>query len=93
MDEADALLKELEIARVAADPSICQAAARPGGWRGLDYWRLHGSPVIYRSSYADRILDYAERLRQSRAETWCIFDNTASSAGAGNALALLDSLA
>ncbi len=23
----------------------------PGGWRGLSYWRLHGSPDIYRSPY------------------------------------------
>ena len=54
-DEADDLLAGLEVARVAADPAICEAAALPGGWRGLSYWRLHGSPVIYRSSYADRI--------------------------------------
>jgi uncharacterized protein YecE (DUF72 family) len=90
---AGAMLEEWEVARVAADPAICDAAARPGGWRGLDYWRLHGSPVIYRSSYADRIGHYAEALSGGDAtERWCIFDNTASSAGAGDALALMEAL-
>jgi uncharacterized protein YecE (DUF72 family) len=89
--EADALLADHAVARVAADPAICDAAARPGGWRGLSYMRLHGSPVIYRSSYADRIGDYAGQLAQDEApERWCVFDNTASSAAMGDALALDD---
>lgn len=94
-EKAGDLLEQLRVARVAADPSICDAAARPGGWRGVAYWRLHGSPVTYRSSYADRLQDYAELLTSDDAPgraVWCIFDNTASSAGAGNALALIDSL-
>jgi uncharacterized protein YecE (DUF72 family) len=89
--EVDELLEKLRIARVAADPAICDAAARPGPWGPLSYWRLHGSPVIYRSSYLDRIATYAETLRQQALdgrEVWCIFDNTASSAGAIDALAL-----
>jgi uncharacterized protein YecE (DUF72 family) len=95
-EEAGDLLRDLGVARVAADPSICEAAARPGGWPGLRYWRLHGSPVIYRSSYRDRIERYAAELASGEAQggdTWCIFDNTASSAGAGDALALIDALA
>ena len=93
--EADALLRELRIARVAADPAICHDAARPGGWDGLRYWRLHGSPVIYRSSYGDRIDVYASELMREAAvdrDVWCIFDNTASSAGAGDALALTQAI-
>lgn len=87
--EAGALLEQLRVARVAADPAICEAASMPGGWPGLSYWRLHGSPVIYRSSYADRIDAYASKLKHKAAgDVWCIFDNTASSAGAGDALAL-----
>ena len=43
---------------MAADPARCDGADRPGGWRGLSYWRLHGSPVMYRSSYADCIGGY-----------------------------------
>ena len=92
---ADRLLISLGVSRVAADPSICEAAARPGGWRGLSYWRLHGSPVIYRSSYRDRIQHFAEQLTADSAasrDVWCIFDNTASSEGAGDALRLSERL-
>lgn len=90
--EAGSLLSGLRIARVAADPAIGDAAAAPGGWSGLRYWRLHGSPVIYRSSYTDRLEDYASKLMDDAAEAdevWCIFDNTASSAGGGDALGLM----
>jgi uncharacterized protein YecE (DUF72 family) len=93
-DDADAVLDNLQVARVAADPALCPAAAQPGGWQGFHYWRLHGSPVIYRSSYADRIGDLALGISSAAggAEGWCIFDNTASSAATGDALALQDSL-
>lgn len=88
----DALLRGLGIARVAADPAVVPAAARPGGCPELAYWRLHGSPSIYRSSYADGRLDaYAAALREAaRAgrEAWCMLDNTASAAATGDALAL-----
>ena len=90
---ADAVLEQHRIARVAADPAVCEGANRPGGWTGLNYWRLHGSPVIYRSSYEDRIDDYASKLQDTAADdVWCIFDNTASSAGAGDALALIEAI-
>ena len=89
----DALLDRLGIARVAADPAVVPAAALPGGWRGLGYWRLHGSPRIYRSSYDDGRLDgYAALLRAERAAgrpAWCMLDNTAASAATGDALGLV----
>jgi len=90
----DRLLGQLKVARVAADPAIVPAAAEPGGWPGLHYWRLHGSPVIYRSPYgAERVSDYAGRIRRGgAAEAWCMFDNTASSAATGDALALAGQL-
>ena len=90
--EADGHLAALEIARVAADPARCDGADRPGGWRGLSYWRLHGSPVMYRSSYADRIGQYASALKAEQ-NAWCIFDNTASSAATADALALVRAVA
>jgi uncharacterized protein YecE (DUF72 family) len=94
--DADALLVERRIARVAADPVLVPGAGEPGGWPGLRYHRLHGSPVIYRSSYEGAALaalgDTLAAERASGAETWCIFDNTASSAAAGDALALSDLL-
>ena len=90
--DVDGLLERLGVARVAADPAVVPAAALPGGWRGLAYWRLHGSPRIYRSAYEERQLDaYAAAIRAELAagrEAWCMFDNTASSAAVGNALAL-----
>jgi uncharacterized protein YecE (DUF72 family) len=93
VDEPDDLLAALGIARVAADPSICPAAAVPGGATHLQYWRLHGSPVKYRSSYGDRVASYADALKAAAdegAESWFIFDNTASSAAIMDALALRD---
>ncbi len=96
-EEGDRLLQEAGVARVAADPARVEAAAWPGGWRGLTYYRLHGSPVMYRSSYDDgRLEAYAEALAGERAagrEAWCIFDNTASSAATGDALRLQQLLA
>jgi len=94
-DRADALLARLSVARVAADPAIRPEAAVPGGWTGLAYWRLHGSPAMYRSAYGDRVRGYADAIKGAAAagrEAWCIFDNTASSAAMGDALALLDEL-
>lgn len=45
-DDADEMLRHLRVARVAADPIVALAAGSPGGWRGLPYWRLHGSPKM-----------------------------------------------
>jgi uncharacterized protein YecE (DUF72 family) len=90
--EADALLTGMQVARVAADPARVPAAAVPGGWRGLAYWRLHGSPVMYRSAYgAERLEPYARAIETELAagrEAWCMFDNTASSEAMADALAL-----
>ena len=90
-DKADALLAEHRVARVAADPPPVAEAAVPGGWKGFAYFRLHGSPHIYRSSYQEDAIAAQARsaLRAaSTAETWVIYDNTTSGAAAGNALAL-----
>ncbi|HYG28884.1 MAG TPA: DUF72 domain-containing protein [Allosphingosinicella sp.] len=91
--EAEALLARLQVARVAADPAVVPAAAAPGGWRGLAYWRLHGTPVMYRSAYGpERLAPYAEAIEAAQAdgaEAWCMFDNTASSAATGDALEMM----
>ncbi len=93
---AEELLDRLRVARVAADPAVVPAAASPGGWRGFSYWRLHGSPNIYRSAYGPRRLDAYARLVRAELglgrETWCMFDNTAASAATGDALALVERL-
>ncbi|HEX6833262.1 MAG TPA: DUF72 domain-containing protein, partial [Rudaea sp.] len=89
-DAVEPLLIEHRIGRVAADPAVVAAAAEPGGDPGVVYFRLHGSPRIYYSSYDDAFLArIAERLEQARSagtQAWCIFDNTAHGAAIPNAL-------
>jgi uncharacterized protein YecE (DUF72 family) len=87
------LLTRLRVARVAADPSVARRGAEPGGWDGTVYYRLHGSPLMYRSPYsAERLVVVANALVESVAtvNTWCIFDNTAFGAAAGDALSVVE---
>lgn len=88
--DVEGLLDELRIARVAADPAPLSSADEPGGWRGMSYYRLHGSPRIYYSAYSPEYLAaIAERIASDAAagiEAWCIFDNTAAFAATGDAL-------
>lgn len=88
--EADGLLGECRVARAGADPARHARAASPGGWRGLSYWRLHGSPRMYYSSYEPKRLETlaAEMAADPGPEVWCVFDNTTSGAAAANALDL-----
>jgi uncharacterized protein YecE (DUF72 family) len=90
------LLREFHVARVAADPPRAPGGGEPGGWEGLVYYRLHGFPRVYYSSYDAGFLDsLAVRIRQDtaqRAPVWCIFDNTTLGAGTGNALDLAERL-
>ena len=94
-DEAEALLRRWEVARVAADPSPVPDARDPGGFTDLAYIRLHGAPAMYRSDYdPDQIKALAARIAGHRAEgreTWCIFDNTTLGHALGNALSLANS--
>lgn len=88
--EADALLRQHRIARAAADPARHGADGRPGGWPGLAYWRMHGSPRVYFSGYEPPALArLAEAMTAFGAdEAWCVFDNTAHGQAAANALDL-----
>lgn len=90
---ADGLLREYEIARVAADPALVPPAKLPGGWNGLHYYRLHGSPRVYYSAYSPEYLaSLAGAVREAidrNIPVWCIFDNTAEGAATGNALDLI----
>ena len=92
---ATALLVEARISRVVADPPRPALAREHGGDPGLLYLRLHGSPRTYYSEYGrERIAALAQTIRQSDArERWCMFDNTASGAAAGDALQLQKELA
>ena len=61
---------------------------------GLVYYRLHGSPKVYHSSYDTAYLErLAEQLVRTTAletDAWCIFDNTAAGAATINALELTE---
>ena len=90
--DASAMLSEQRIGLVAADPVCAGGTGAPAGWAGIAYFRLHGSPRTYYSSYdsgylamlADRLIAY----HRAGVRVWCIFDNTASGAAASNALDL-----
>lgn len=85
---ASDLLVRFEVARVAADPPPVAGADLPGGWPGLVYYRLHGTPRKYWSSYdADYLRRLGDALLRVPASvpTWCIFDNTAGGAALENA--------
>lgn len=87
-DRADALLVRYAIARVAADPPPVPGADVPGGWRGLAYFRLHGSPRKYWSKYEPPFLDALATSILSLpvdCDAWCVFDNTASGAALDDA--------
>lgn len=94
--QSERLLAEFHIARVAADPAIAPAAAMPGGWSGLVYYRLHGTPRVYYSAYgADFLENLAATLQEAAANsitTWCIFDNTAEGAATTDALNVMKHL-
>jgi uncharacterized protein YecE (DUF72 family) len=92
---AGVLLEKFAVARVAADPPRASGLEEPAGWQGVRYYRWHGSPRIYFSSYSletlARLAD-AVRASPSGSDTWCIFDNTGSGSAAGNAVELSDML-
>lgn len=89
-------LVEHRVARVAADPAPTAAGSEPGGHDEVAYYRLHGTPQMYHSSYPKPFLHgLATRLASARASSpaWVIFDNTAAGAAAANALGLVKELA
>jgi uncharacterized protein YecE (DUF72 family) len=93
---ADRRLEAHGVGRVAADPSCGEGGDQPSGSDRVAYFRLHGSPVMYHSSYGDDYLSQLEqRLRAlaKHAPAWCVFDNTARGAATINALDLQARLA
>ena len=93
-NDADGLLRTFDVARVVADPPRHQLGVQPGGWPGLVYYRLHGSPRVYYSAYSESYLqnlaaDLARRAKNGLS-TWCIFDNTAAGAAVKDARRIND---
>ena len=92
--EAGKLLGQFRLTRVIADPPRASEFALSASDGGPIYYRLHGSPRVYYSSYSQEWLhNLATRVcAQNRVDVWCIFDNTASGAAFENALALVRAL-
>jgi uncharacterized protein YecE (DUF72 family) len=90
-EEATRTLVRSEIAYVIADPQPVKQVV-PATDAPVVYIRLHGSPVIYHSTYPEEYLERLsadiERRMHAGKPVWCIFDNTASGAAVPNALSL-----
>jgi uncharacterized protein YecE (DUF72 family) len=90
--KAQALYDEFDVARVAADPALSEAAECPGGAESLRYWRWHGSPRMYYSDYPDAALSALATAVRSPAprgtRRLVVFDNTAHGFAVANAARL-----
>ncbi|MGV8961422.1 MAG: DUF72 domain-containing protein [Stenotrophomonas sp.] len=89
---AAAMLQRHGIARAGVDPASVVEAETPLAAGDWCYWRWHGSPRIYYSSYPDPALaGLAQKVLQARRagrSPWVIFDNTAAGYAIANALQL-----
>lgn len=89
-EKSDSFLAAWSVGRAAADPAVTPAASEPHVANILAYYRWHGSPRTYYSSYSESMLsDLAQRLAsaaKATSEVWCVFDNTAEGAATVNAL-------
>jgi uncharacterized protein YecE (DUF72 family) len=94
--EAFDLQESLKLESVAADPPMkgILAPEFPGN---SNYYRLHGSPEIYKSNYSDDRLKLMRKKlitpHDRGQERWCIFDNTTFGYATVNALQLQKLLA
>jgi uncharacterized protein YecE (DUF72 family) len=90
--EVEAQLEAIRVAGVAADPARVPEARKPGGWRGFAYFRLHGSPDIYKSTYTEEAIarqaEAVSALAAQGVESWTVFDNTTFGAATFNAMEL-----
>jgi uncharacterized protein YecE (DUF72 family) len=85
-------LLALDIAYVDADPKICDLPADTLESGAIVYHRLHGSPEMYYSAYAEAFLlhmanEIAHEMECGK-QVWCIFDNTANGEAFLNAQSL-----
>jgi uncharacterized protein YecE (DUF72 family) len=84
----DRRLEAHGVGRVGADPSCAENGGEPGASTRVIYYRLHGSPQMYYSSYAPEYLDGLAQRVIRRTPVWIIFDNTARGAAVPNAIDL-----
>lgn len=87
------MLEKNRITRVTADPPLSGERFQTLGEGALDYFRLHGSPVVYRSAYSEAeltlVAEHVIRSSHTGKHVYVVFDNTASDAAASNAAELV----
>ncbi|MBN1997524.1 DUF72 domain-containing protein [candidate division KSB1 bacterium] len=95
--EANEAFLKYRIVRAASNPAVVPEAVEPGGLKEFAYFRLHGSPHKYYSSYTPEFLTgLAKQVNELDAEVktvWVIFDNTALGNATGNAMDLVKKMA
>jgi uncharacterized protein YecE (DUF72 family) len=87
-NDATAMFEAYRIARVVADPVPCGCEFAAPAHSRFAYFRLHGSPRMYYSSYSVGFLQGIAAAARAAAETWCVFDNTAAGAAWSDATTL-----
>lgn len=86
--DVEAILRSYMLDWAVADPAAVRTAPMIFGGRPIRYYRLHGTPRIYYSSYPMptlRTLAQQTMHRPDEQESWIIFDNTAAGAAFENA--------
>lgn len=88
-EESKKLMKDYNVSKVIADPEICPDFIESE----ISYYRLHGSPEIYKSDYPETYLEelYKEFMllqKEQSKEIWCIFDNTTFGYATNNAVTI-----
>lgn len=81
------LLKKYKIAKVFSDPDKCPVFEDVYEAAPIKYFRLHGTPEIYKSRYDMSFLSQIAPQLDARS-SWCIFDNTTFGFAMENALEL-----
>ena len=92
---ADDLLNDHHCGR-RGRPRMCSARWPTTGHGQISYFRLHGAPRRYYSSYPVTFLKAMARRMVNLAKealVWCVFDNTAAGFAAPNALELAGNIA
>jgi uncharacterized protein YecE (DUF72 family) len=91
-DQAASLLVDYQIGRVLANPEpVCIAPEQYKHLTEKLYYRLHGFPELYKSSYSAKFIENLrdDISKNSKRNVWCIFNNTTLGFATENALELL----
>ena len=83
------LLKDYGISKVCADPEPCPSNDALLNNDDCRYYRLHGTPEIYKSRYSPEFIKkLSAKIKSNQQKVWCIFDNTTFGYATENALEL-----